>query len=253
MKKEIKILFHITAWFLLIAVISATLAFSFSETAEVVCTGIELKFKKDQPVSLTKQEILRMMNSADKNFQGKRLRDINSEVFEREIEKNSSVLKSDVYKLVVRDSTGYKGVLAVKIKYRTPAIRVMSSHGNFYMDEYGHRFPASLRYAANVLLITGNVNEDLAREKILPLALHIAKHDFWKAQIKQIHVNTNEELLLTPLVGDQIIEFGGTENYAEKFRNLLAFYEQVVSNENWDKYERINLKYTNQIIGKKRN
>jgi cell division protein FtsQ len=81
---------------------------------------------------------------------------------------------------------------------------------------------------------------------------YVVGNDFWQAQIKQIHVDRNEELILTPLVGNQLIEFGTAENYREKLRNLMAFYEEVLTNSNWNKYERINLKYNNQIIAKKR-
>ena len=43
--------------------------------------------------------------------------------------------------------------------------------------------------------------------------------------------------LLTPLVGDHLIELGTLENYPEKLRNMKAFYKQVMANNNWNKYE----------------
>jgi cell division protein FtsQ len=56
---------------------------------------------------------------------------------------------------------------------------------------------------------------------------------------------------MTTLVGGQVIEFGSTENMEEKFRNLRAFYDQVMTPHNWNKYNRIILKFNNQVIAKK--
>ncbi len=243
---------HFAGWLILIGAIGVTLAFSHAEISDITCAEIELKTDESDPVKLSRQQILRIVNSVDKNIKGKMLNEINSEELEKEIEKNSTVLKASVYKMIARDTTSYKGILTVKIKHRIPLMRVISSNGNFYMDENGFAFPATHASTAKVLVITGNIREEFARENLLPVVQFIAADDFWSAQIKQIHVTGNEELLMTPLVGDQIIEFGTTEKYQEKLRNLMAFYDQVVADNNWDKYERINLKYNNQIIGKKR-
>ncbi len=252
MKRKLKTLFQFAGWLILIGAIGVTLAFSHVEISGVPCADIEIRTNDNDPVKLSRQQIVRIVNSVDKNIKGKKLNEINSEELEQEIEKNNAVLKASVYKMVVRDTADYRGILTVKIKHRVPIIRVMSSNGNYYMDENGQAFPSTQASTGKVLVVTGNVREEFARENLLPVVQFITSDDFWNAQIKQIHVNGNEELLLTPLVGDQIIEFGTTEKYREKFRNLMAFYDEVLANSNWDKYERINLKYNNQIIGKKR-
>jgi cell division protein FtsQ len=54
------------------------------------------------------------------------------------------------------------------------------------------------------------------------------------------------------LVGDHLIEMGSLDNYQEKLRNMKAFYEQVITRNNWDTYGKISLKYKNQVIAIKR-
>jgi len=252
MKRKIKILTHILSWILLVVALVVSLAFSWSETSSVECSEVVVKYDGDQMVQLSSQEIIRIVKGADKNLIGKKLREINSEEIEKEVETHSAILKADAYKLVVRDSTNYRGILAVKVRHRTPIMRVMARDASYFLDAEGAKFPTSTRYSANVVIVTGNVNEELAKNSLLPMVLYVAGNDFWKAQIKQIHVDRNEELILTPLVGNQLIEFGTAGDYREKLRNLMAFYEQVLSKSNWNKYERINLKYNNQIIAKKR-
>lgn len=252
MKRKIKIFMHVASWFLLVLAVIMTLAFTYSETARVECKEIEVNFHGDETIQISRQEIIRLVEKADNKLVGKRLRDIHTEIIEQEVSKHNTILKADAYTKVVRDSTKYKGILAVKIRHRTPVMRILSTDANYYMDAKGVRFPTSTRYSANVVIVTGNVNEELARKTLIPFVLYMNAHDFWQAQIKQIHIDRNEELLLTPLVGSQLIEFGTAEDYRQKLRNLMAFYDQVLTSSNWDKYERISLKYKNQIIAKKR-
>jgi cell division protein FtsQ len=103
-----------------------------------------------------------------------------------------------------------------------------------------------------VLVATGYFSEDFAKEQLLPFALFLEENPFWKAQIEQVHVEQNGNVVLTPLVGDHLIELGNMQNYVEKLRNMKAFYEQVLVLNNWDKYQTISLKYKNQVIAKKK-
>jgi len=61
-------------------------------------------------------------------------------------------------------------------------------------------------------------------------------------------VNEANEFELIPRVGAHLILFGSIDNYERKFRNLKIFYEQGLNNIGWNKYEKINLKFDNQIV-----
>jgi cell division protein FtsQ len=250
MSRKRKIIIHISAWIFFIAAIVVTLAFSYSETTFIKCSEIAVHYAGDQTVQLGKQEIIRMVSTADINIVGTRLSNINTHIIEQEVEKHSAVMKADAYKMILKDTTQFKGVIALRVTHRTPVLRVITNEASYYIDKEGARFPTSTRYSANVIVVTGNVTEELARHKILPFVQYLGQDRFWQAQIKQIHVDRNEELLLTPLLGSQIIEFGTVENYPVKLRNLMAFYEHVLSKDNWNRYERISLKFNNQIVAK---
>lgn len=243
---------YITGWVLLGAYLVVTVAFTVHETAGITCREIAINDDEDQLIRLSRAEVARMVRSVDKKLIGRKLDDIDTEAIEAHLAKNSTILKADAYKLVVKDSVKYKGVVAVKVKYRKPVFRVLSSSGDFYMDESGHSFPVSINYSANVLVASGNISKEMAREELLPFVAFLEEDPFWKAQIAQVYVNGNGELLLTPLVGDQVIEFGPVDGYRKKLRNLRAFYEQVLVKNNWNKYERISVKYSNQVVAKKR-
>jgi len=77
---------------------------------------------------------------------------------------------------------------------------------------------------------------------------YIDADPFWKAQIAQIELNENNELTLYPQVSKQVIIFGSPEDYEQKFKKLKVFFKQILPQKGWNKYEKVNIKYNNQIV-----
>ena len=245
-------LLKITGSLLLIIFIVGTLAFTFHESKDVVCRNIKIDFESDELIKVNKDELIRLVKIADKDILNKKLNRINSEIIEAAVEKHQAILNAEVYKVMAKDTSSYKGVLVVKVKHREPVVRVMCNSGNYYLDEFGGKIPISVNYTANVLVATGSYSEKYATEKLLPFILFIENDEFWKAQIEQVHIEKNGEVLLTPLVGEHIIEFGELDDYQKKLQKMKAFYEQVLAKNNWNKYKTVSLKYNNQVIAKRR-
>lgn len=245
-------LLKLTGFLLLIVFIIGTLAFTSIETNNIMCTGIQVVFNEDEAINIDKDKLIRLVKSADSKVLRKTLDEINSEIIEDEIEKIPAILRADVYKLIVNEKGKYKGVLVVKVKHREPVMRVVRSSGSYYLDKHGVRIPVSTSYPTNVLVTTGSVSEDFAVEKLLPFVMYVEDNDFWKAQIQQVHVEEDGDVLLVPLVGGHIIELGEIDNYREKLNIMRAFYKQVLVKNNWDKYEKVSLKYNNQVVAKRR-
>ena len=245
-------LLKLIGFLVLIIFVIGTLAFTSVESRNIVCSDIQVVFDKDDNINIDKNRLINLVKAADRKLFSKTLNQINSEIFEKEIEKIPAILHADVYKLMISEEGKYKGVLVVKVKNRKPVLRVLTSENNYYLDEYGVRFPASLSYSTNVLVASGSVSEKFAVEKLLPFVLYVEGNDFWNAQIEQIYVENDGDVLLTPLVGGHIIELGDTENYREKLHIMKEFYKQVLAKNNWDKYEKISLKYNNQVVAKRK-
>lgn len=245
-------LLKIGASLLPVIFIIGTLAFTSHESKDVVCGDIEIEIEEDDVIKVDKSELVRLVKSADAKLMDKKMDQINSEIIEDAVEKHHAILNAEVYKIMAVDSGSIEGVLTVKIDHRDPVLRIMSDQGNYYLDEFGGKIPISSNYAANVLVTTGYFTETFAKAQLLPFALYIENDDFWQAQIEQIHVEKDGEVLLTPLVGDHIIELGEINNYEKKLAKMRAFYEQVLVKDNWNKYKTVCLKYKDQVVAKKR-
>lgn len=242
----------LTGFLVLIIFIVGTLAFTSIESKNIMCTDIQVVFNKKDIINIDKDKLIRLVKSADKKVLSKNLNEINAEIIEEEIEKLPAILKADVYKLMVNENGAYKGTLVVKVKHREPVLRVITSSGSYYLDEFGMKIPVSSNYATNVMVASGSVSDDFAVEQLLPFVLYVEDNDFWKAQIQQIYVDEEGDVLLSPLVGGHIIELGDLNNYRWKLHVMSAFYKQVLAKNNWDKYKMVSLKYNNQVVAKKR-
>jgi cell division protein FtsQ len=236
----------------LIIFLIGSLAFTSYEKKEVKCTAIEVSFNNSDPIHVSKNEVLRLVNAADKQIIKKSLNQINSEIIEASVEKNQAIKEAQVYKIIKNDSGTYNGVLVIKVLHREPVLRVITESASYYLDKEGNKIPASSNFATNVLVATGAISEKLAVEKILPFVLFVEDDDFWHAQIEQINVERGGDIHLIPLIGDQIIEMGSLDNYERKLRRVKSFYEQVIAKNNWDKYKEISVKYDNQVIAKRK-
>ena len=84
------------------------------------------------------------------------------------------------------------------------------------------------------------------------MAQYLRTDDLWNAQIEQIHVTANQEIELIPRVGDHVIVLGRPGNYAQKFDRLQTFYKKALDQVGWDRYSRINIDYTNQVVATKK-
>lgn len=241
----------ITCFLFLIFFLVGTLAFTSFEKKEVKCTGIEVSFKDSDPIHISKNEVLRLVTAADNKIIKKRLNQINSEYIEQSVEKNQAIKEAQVYKIIKNDSGTYNGVLVVKVFHRIPVLRVITDSGSFYLDKDGNRIPVSSNYTTHVLVATGVITEKFAREKILPFVLFVEKDDFWQAQIEQINVESDKNVQLVPLIGNHIIEMGSLDDFQGKLQRVKAFYEQVMTKNNWDKYKEISVKFDNQVIAKR--
>jgi len=245
-------LLKLTGSLVLIAFLVVTLSFSARETKDVTCGNIEIELQENELIKISKDEITRLVRSADDQLVGKNLQLINADSLERAVEKHQAIQKAEIYKVITKDSVGYRGTLGVKIKHREPVVRIMSSEGRYYLDRNGEAIPTSANYTANVLVATGYFSEQFAKTQLLPFVLFIEENPFWKAQVEQVHVEQNGDVLLTPLVGDHIIEMGSLEDYPQKLRNMKAFYQQIMAGNNWNMYQKLSVKYKNQVIAKKR-
>ncbi|KOH42509.1 cell division protein FtsQ/DivIB [Sunxiuqinia dokdonensis] len=232
----------------LVALVALSMAFSSGRLGKVSCDELVVLIDKDSPRFIDEDEIARLIKKADKSLFEKKLNEINTEQLEHELKKETTIREIEIYRRITGENMEFKGKLIAEVSQRDPIMRVRNETEDFYLDRAGVRISASQAFVSKVLLASGYASEKYAREQLLPLVVFIQENEFWNAQIEQLQVNKNGELVLSTLVGDQLIEFGKPSDFELKLRNLKALYDQAFPRTGWDFYSKINLKYTNQVV-----
>jgi cell division protein FtsQ len=140
------------------------------------------------------------------------------------------------------------GVLKVVVKQRKPLGRVVDDNYSFYLDNEGNEMPLSDNFTARVPLVSGEINE-IEKKKLSEILKIINEDEFLKKNIIAVDILTSGDIILMNRNYDFKIIFGKSINIQKKFRNYKAFYQKAVSDSILNKYRKINLKFTQQVVG----
>ncbi|MEQ8627205.1 cell division protein FtsQ [Ekhidna sp.] len=196
-------------------------------------------------------EVVDLMTDKSEDYViGVEMRDLDPKVLEERVETNPFVKDAQVY----RD---LKGNLQVKVEQSKPIARLfIDGKKDRYIDEDGRVLPINAKHTARVPLMETefefmwekNLNESKFGRQVFELLTFIEKDEFWKAQIAHIFIRKDGEIELFPQVTKQVVEFGKPEDLERKFSKLMTFYKEILPKKGWNTYDRVNLKFENQII-----
>ncbi len=235
----------VAVWCLLLGYLVISFSFVSDKRNELPIKQINVKILDQQNAEfVNNSDVLKMVKKALPNWQYLSMVKVDKNKLEKQIENNPFVEKAEVYGLI-------SGDMVVEIKQCEPIARVIADK-SFYIDSEGSRIPLSRNFTSRQLVVSGDVNKKTLSDSFIEMINYIHDHKFWHSQIAQIHIDKKGELILIPIVGSHKIEFGTVKNYEKKFRNLLALYEKGFSQTGWNKYSKINLKYSNQVVCTKR-
>lgn len=264
MKKVKKIAF-ITLWSALIIGLLVSMGFVNKEQDSLLCKSLDIKVNQDDDLYfLDKMDIAQLIFKRGDSIINQPKSTVNIPAIKQALNSHSDIANAEVYITI-------DGRLKVAVKQRKPVLRVFNLTGDsYYLDDEGKLMPLSDKYTAKVLVANGNIPEayatsykysiaeiskDKERKKntmldeLYAMATYIDADEFWKAQVQQIYINTDNDMEIVPMVGNQKIIFGDTASMDEKFKKLLIFYQQGLNTTGWwDKYSIINLKFKSQIV-----
>jgi len=172
---------------------------------------------------------------------GKDLSTVDAAAIENKLEENRLIKRAECYKTI-------DGTVRIKVYQREPVLRVFTTKESYYIDNKGEKMPVPDNFAAYLPVASGFIDDDYAKKQLFEFVSFLQQDKFWNYQIKQIYVNQNGDVELTPAVGNQQIILGKIEDYKDNLEKLRLFYEKGLSKVGWNKYSVINLKYKNQVV-----
>jgi cell division protein FtsQ len=208
-------------------------------------------------------DIRKLLDQRNFTLFGKETGSVDLGEIERMLKKRQIVSKAEAY-------ITEPGVLHIDVAQKEPYLRIFNRYGQgYYLDREGNIIPLSVNFSPNVMVASGSITEPFSisttmniyeiKHDSLPsaqqtiynlqrLAGFIVDDEFWNVQIEQIYVTGQGDFELIPRVGSHIIEFGKAEDIEEKFENLKLLYLEGFNNLGWNLYEKISLKYKNQVV-----
>ncbi len=236
---------NISSWVILAAYLGVSLWFTeqrmknltFRQVTVTISDSLHSHF-------ITPAEITEVMAIKGIRTTGNRMSDLNRDEVKNTVKTISGVKNAVVY------STP-DGTLFIEVSQRTPMMRFVSPFNSFYIDTEGREMSLSSHYSARVLVITGAGDKKFLKDSLFPVVNAIRNEPFLDALIEEITVNADHTLEILPRVGDQRVLFGDAGNYGWKLTKLKVFYQQGLPNVGWDRYSKIDLRFSNQVVGRK--
>ncbi len=244
----IKKIFIVLGWLCLTGAIGFSVYYAYMQYEAVRCQSIVVNINPNSPRFLDEEEIIQMVEKSGEPTIGTRISAINIDKLESKLSSYSTLNNVEVFRKIESKGLSFKGKLIISLDERSPVLRMKSAFDDYYLDGDGIRIPVSAKYVDRILVATGSAPNDTIKKDLLKMAEFVNKDEFWRAQIEQVFIQTNGELLMVPQVGDYLIEFGKPEDYQMKFRNLKAVYQQGFKHMGWNRYKMISVKYRNQVV-----
>jgi len=213
-------------------------------------TEVNIQLQTNQNNYFLDVKAVRGLIGVDQYLIGAERQEIGLQYIEDRLLSSSFVKQANAY-------FGVRGELNVVLELHQPVVRVLTDDQvSFYIDETGRRMHLSSIYSARSILVRGPFQEPLSADtlsdpkltQLLPFLRTLYKNPFWRAQVSEVVVDAFGDITLYPEFGRTPVEFGGIDRAEEKLANLMLFYQQVLPRTGWDYYERISLKYKNQIV-----
>lgn len=164
--------------------------------------------------------------------------------------------------------TTIDGSLYVEVAQRAPVLRLRTISGSeYYIDDEGYLIRKKGLYPPRVHVAGGridfrdfsgrvrHVNDEgipAILSDLYKLVSYIREIPMLSALIDQIEVAEGDDIVLIPRTGGHKIILGDIKDMEIKFATLEAFYGQVMKEGAWDSYSLVNLKYTRQVVCRKK-
>ncbi|HAD80155.1 MAG TPA: cell division protein FtsQ [Flavobacteriaceae bacterium] len=241
MKRKLKIIKVIFGIALLIGLISFTVIKNASRTVN----KIDVAFV--QPVDnyfINDESIREIINKDGKDILKQSLREVNVKEIEQKVSESPFVDSVQVSKDI-------NGHLRLDIKANSAVARIKTLKNEFYLTTKGGKMPLSKLNSADVILVSGDVKPN-EYEDLSKFVQALKADDLLKNHIIAIQKVGQRSFNLIVNTGNYYIELGTLNNFEQKLHNLKLFYNQYIDFIGTEDYEKLSLKFVNQVVATKR-
>lgn len=242
MKRKLKIIKVILGVVLLIGLIS----FTTIHNAARPIKKINVAFI--QPIDnyfIDDQTIRELANKNGEDILSQTISEVNVNNIEHKVSESPFVDSVQVSKSI-------DGYINLEIKANKAVARVKPDNGQqFYITSKGKKMPMSKLSSANVILVYGDVKPNEYKD-LSEFTQALKNNELLNNHIIAIQKVGLRSYNLIVNKGNYYIELGTLNNFDKKLNNLILFYNQYIDYIGTEDYEKLSLKYVNQVVATKR-
>jgi cell division protein FtsQ len=254
-KTGLKKIFTIIGWCLLGGAGMGLLVAAINAKNSSLCQGLVVEINGGgKALCLNKKDVVAILENQGLNDMRSR------KATSFDLQKMESILRKNSWIRDVQLFFDNNQILKIRIQERQPVARLFTAGGNSYLiDSNGVQLFLPQGAILDLPVFTGYPDEKFGLKKdsalnrqILNLAVFLNRDPFWSDQIQEVDIRSAKTFVMTPLIGNQVIEFGDGDDYENKFHRLYVFYKEVMTQTGFDKYTGIKLGYAGQVVATRR-
>ncbi|MBP5539761.1 MAG: hypothetical protein J6X69_08100 [Bacteroidales bacterium] len=201
---------------------------------------------------LENEELIALVEKMTGGILGRKVKDIDLDVLEKDLDKTSCILKSQVY-------ADKEGVLYIHLRERKPFVRLQTGNGGFYADRQGKIFPLQSRYCAWVPVIEGKLPVDnwyaLGKPEqewmdgMIRMVSAFQDSPKWENRCTQFHITKDGQIVIS-LDGYTERFILGDYHQIEKKQYKIEQYISLIRPQRAEgkNYKTVNVRFNGQII-----
>lgn len=230
------------------------LVFGFIELRHNGRTCIDIQINIENEADnyfLSSDDVIRLMTDGGKDqVLNNSFSNISIKTLEKRVkEGNAFVEKCQI-------ARNLKGILFVDVTLKRPIARFMrKKKTDVYIDKEGAVLNVLRKFTARVLLVTQSdrttpldFKRNTQDKQLLKMVRHIYNDPFLKAQIAQVDVLKNNDMIFYLQLGKQVVDFGEITHWKSKLDRFKVFYKEILPRKGWNAYRKISLRFDKQII-----
>lgn len=225
---------------LILGVVVFLYSFSQVRNGERKLTKSDVIFVGENTLFLKSETVNKLLIENKRDASSIRKVELDLNKIEKSLDSQELIEKSNVF-------VSIDGVLKAVVKQKTPVARIYDGVSSFYIDYEGNKMPLSDNFTARVPIVSGAINKE-NNEDLAALFRTIYDDAFLKKNIIAIQIMPNGSLKLFNRNYNYFIDFGRTMNVDKKFRNYKAFFQKAVLDSSLYKYNKIDLRFTEQVV-----
>ena len=230
---------------LLLGVLMFLFSFGKNRNEKRKLTKVEIEFVDGKEPFITHKTVNKLLIQKEVELTGIGKEGLVLKEMEKRLQENPMIREAEVFVTI-------DGILGAKIVQRDPIGRVATQRSgpDYYLDADGKKMPLSQVYSARVPIVTGITEGD--GESLTPLLLKIREDEFMQSMVVGLNKSSSGEIEMELRKSDIKILFGPPTHIDRKFQNFKAFYKKTKQDSTLFGYDKINLKFENQVIATKK-